>query len=269
MIVASLRPRPALPDLVRALPCRVTTRDAPAAQEALRSSGPELAVRQERQVEEERQAEVALTVAPVPRRTEMKPLSDKLHVVRMTVGPEFLAELEEVKAALSHQVPPGSTLEVLLRRCFRIALDACSRRRRGGKQRKPAVPAKHASGPVAEPPGRSAESGEAARVMDGDMRPRSRYVPVAVRREVWERDAGRCAFVGSNGKRCGSRERVELHHKVPFATGGEATAACLELRCNAHNLFEARLDFGDELMDRYTRRGRTAAAQELPLFRQT
>jgi hypothetical protein len=76
---------------------------------------------------------------------------------------------------------------------------------------------------------------------------------VAVRREVWERDGGRCAFVGSNGRRCGSRDRIEFHHRRPFAAGGEATVANCSLRCRIHNQYEARLDFGDQHMDRFSR----------------
>jgi hypothetical protein len=47
---------------------------------------------------------------------------------------------------------------------------------------------------------------------------RARYVPAAVRRAVWVRDEGRCAFVGANG-RCTERGFLELHHVEPFAAG--------------------------------------------------
>ncbi len=233
VLVASLRPRPALPDLIRALPSRETTGPEPAASpQAPLGSGAEPTHSQESQ------DILASPVSQAPRRAAVEPLDEKLHVIRMTVGPEFMAELEEVKAALSHQVPPGATLEVLLRRCFRVVLDASSKRRRGGMPRKKAAPEQQAPSPE---------------------KPRSRYIPVAVRREVWERDGGRCAFVGSSGKRCGSQDRLEFHHDgVPFARGGEPTAASIELRCRSHNLYEARLDFGDELMERFTRQGASA-----------
>jgi hypothetical protein len=35
-----------------------------------------------------------------------------------------------------------------------------------------------------------------------------------------------------------------LHHVVPVAAGGAADATNIELRCRAHNLYEAELFFG-------------------------
>jgi hypothetical protein len=65
-----------------------------------------------------------------------------------------------------------------------------------------------------------------------------------VRREVWRRDEGRCTFVGREG-RCGEMSFLEFHHVEPYATGGAATVANIQLRCRAHNAYEARLFFGD------------------------
>jgi 5-methylcytosine-specific restriction endonuclease McrA len=62
----------------------------------------------------------------------------------------------------------------------------------------------------------------------------SRHVPAAVRRAVWTRDNGQCAFVGTRG-RCTERGLPEFHHVVPFAEGGTATAENIQLRCRAHN----------------------------------
>jgi hypothetical protein len=60
---------------------------------------------------------------------------------------------------------------------------------------------------------------------------------------VWTRDEGRCAFVGAHG-RCTERGLLELHHLVPFADGGATDTANLQLRCRAHNAFEAEAWFG-------------------------
>lgn len=69
----------------------------------------------------------------------------------------------------------------------------------------------------------------------------SRDIPSAVMRQVWERDEGRCAHLGPNG-RCGATGFVEFHHVIPFALGGQATVENIELRCKAHNQHQARLD---------------------------
>ena len=68
--------------------------------------------------------------------------------------------------------------------------------------------------------------------------PKSRHIPAAVRRAVWQRDGGRCAFGGAQG-RCNETGFLEFHHVKPFADGGQASPANIELRCRAHNVYEA------------------------------
>lgn len=52
---------------------------------------------------------------------------------------------------------------------------------------------------------------------------RSRRIPARVKRAVWLRDGGRCAFVAPSGRRCTERAFLEFHHLEPYAIGGEAT----------------------------------------------
>jgi hypothetical protein len=56
----------------------------------------------------------------------------------------------------------------------------------------------------------------------------SRRIPEKVRIEVWRRDGGKCA-------RCGSREKFEYDHIVPFSKGGSNTARNVELLCESCN----------------------------------
>ena len=76
--------------------------------------------------------------------------------------------------------------------------------------------------------------------------PGARYIPSAVRRAVWKRDVGQCAFVGAEG-RCTERGFLEFHHIRPYAAGGATIAENLELRCRAHNLHEAEHYFSGRL----------------------
>jgi hypothetical protein len=86
----------------------------------------------------------------------------------------------------------------------------------------------------------------AARNPRADRAPRtgSRHIPSHVKRAVWIRDGGRCAFASRNGRRCGERAFLEFHHEEPYAIGGEATVHNISLRCRAHNVHEAELAFG-------------------------
>ena len=63
---------------------------------------------------------------------------------------------------------------------------------------------------------------------------RTRHIPAAVRREVWKRDQGRCAFT-SDSRRCTETSFLEFHHVAPYAAGGLAVVDNIQLRCRAHN----------------------------------
>jgi hypothetical protein len=71
----------------------------------------------------------------------------------------------------------------------------------------------------------------------------SRHIPAAVKRAVYQRDRGRCAFVGENGRRCDSRAFLQFHHHDPHRAGGAPTESNLSLRCGPHNRLEEKLRF--------------------------
>lgn len=87
----------------------------------------------------------------------------------------------------------------------------------------------------------------------------SRRIPAHVKREVWERDGGRCTFVGTDGHRCTSRERIEFDHRVPVTKGGAATVENVRLLCHAHNQHEAEQVLGEGFMK--AKRAWSAVAQ--------
>jgi hypothetical protein len=67
--------------------------------------------------------------------------------------------------------------------------------------------------------------------------------PAHVKRAVWARDGGQCAFAGPKG-RCSERSYLEFHHLVPRGHQGKGTLENIALRCRAHNVYEAELLFG-------------------------
>jgi len=63
-----------------------------------------------------------------------------------------------------------------------------------------------------------------------------RAIPAVVRRQVWQRDGGRCSYLDRRtGRRCNSRHRIEIDHILPYALGGGADPLNLRLLCRAHH----------------------------------
>jgi len=160
-----------------------------------------------------------VTQRPVaPQRAEIKPLTPDRSKVQCTVSLATHDKLRRVQDMLRHTIPDGD-LAAVLDRALTVLLAELSRTKCAATNRP--------------------RSTRAAR-----SHSRSRHIPSAIRRDVWGRDGGRCAFQGELG-RCAETGFLEFHHIVPYADGGEASAANLELRCRAHNQYEAVLWSGE------------------------
>ncbi len=142
----------------------------------------------------------------------------------MTVSKRFLAKLDAARDALSHS-HPGATTEVLLEAGLDLLL--ARHRKRRGVGAKPRADVRTAA------PGR---------------------ISAAAKREVWDRDGGRCQWPLEGGGICGSTLRLEYDHVVPRGKGGSSDAANLRLLCRFHNQFTARQVYGDDHMDRFAAR---------------
>ncbi len=92
---------------------------------------------------------------------------------------------------------------------------------------------------------------------------RTRHIPAAVERAVWMRDQGRCAFVDGKGRRCSATAWLEFHHLANWGRGAEHTIDQIELRCRAHNQYQAELDYGADFHRRAPAK-RTFAGTDQP-----
>jgi 5-methylcytosine-specific restriction endonuclease McrA len=198
LLVAALAPQPAMPDLFRKLPSSLREPH---------EQSPKVA-------SDARQVVLPLAVPPSPPPARIEPIAPELHVMRVTVGNDFKADLEAVRDELSHKMP-GARLEEILHECIRVTLETCRKRRRGTGKKTTSTP----------PP------------------PASRYNPAAVKHAVWARDEGKCTYVGPTGHQCNSTYLVQVHHIDPHGKGGPPTVENLTLRCQAHNLLAAEKDY--------------------------
>ena len=97
----------------------------------------------------------------------------------------------------------------------------------------------------------------------------SRHIPAAMRREVYERDGGRCTFQDPlTGRRCGTRHLLTFEHIQPYARGGEHAVEAMTLLCAAHNRLAADQVFGRDFMasrvERARRRRKSTVASDSP-----
>jgi 5-methylcytosine-specific restriction endonuclease McrA len=161
----------------------------------------------------------ATPAAPPEPRPRVAPLAPERFALHGTMGQSMHDKLRYAQALLSRSVPGGDVMQVLEQ-----GLDALIEQL---EQRRFAAT-------VRTRPRKSKANG--------------RYVPAEIRRTVCQRDGGRCTFVGNNGHRCESRERLEFDHVIPVARGGRTTAENLRQRCRAHNQFEAERVFGAGFM---------------------
>jgi hypothetical protein len=203
-VIAGCHPQPDVPALIRKLPTAARPR-------TLAETPPAQAAPT---------ATAAATlptvdVCPAARPPVIGPLAPERYKVQFTVTKGTYDKLRRVQDLMRHRIPNGDpaaifdrALTALLSELERAKLAAADRPR------------------ATRPPSTS-----------------SRHVPAAVRRAVWARDGGRCAFVGRNG-RCRETGFLEFHHVTPYAAGGETSVENLELRCRAHNAYEAEKYFG-------------------------
>jgi len=155
--------------------------------------------------------------APTPPRPLVLPLAPDRYRITFTASEDTTRKLELVQDLLRHAVPDGDPAEIMSRALDALLDDLLKK--------------KFALTDRPRPAGRSDENGDSA------------YIPAEVKRAVFIRDGGRCAFKGTHSG-CGERALLEFHHVIPRACGGQATVANIELRCRAHNGCEVDLWFG-------------------------
>lgn len=211
-IVARLSPRPDIAASVRRLPARIV--------------GPSPAVT----ASPDRAAAVGpATVPPTPvatvqtrldhppkAPTGIRPLAPERYRLQVTIGAQTLQKLRLAQNLLRHSIPSGDEASILDRALTLLLEDVAKKKFAATENPRPA-------------------RGTA---------PESRHIPAEVKRAVWLRDLGRCAFMGTSGRRCTEHGFLEFHHVRPFAVGGQASVANVQLRCRRHNDYEARVFFG-------------------------
>jgi hypothetical protein len=162
------------------------------------------------------------TAGPPPRPWEwqaMVPVAMDRVRIGFDAGLAVMRLIDRARQVLRHKYPEGR-LEDVVKEALEILLDRKDPQRRLTLKRAPVV-----------------------READAVPKPRflralttGRYIPAWVKRAVWERDAGRCAWRFEDGTICGSKDWIEYDHVRPFARGGRSdTPRNVRLLCRLHN----------------------------------
>ena len=158
----------------------------------------------------------------------VRPLGNGRYELKALIDAECQRGLEQLTGLLSH-VDPRMTVGQLVGRLVREALDRHDPSRR--RPRTGSRPAVSATSTAQTGPGCDGHAAPAPK-----SRASGRAIPAAVKREVWQRDGGRCRYVDPHtGRRCTSRHLLQIDHVLPYTLGGGSDPANLRLLCHAHH----------------------------------
>jgi hypothetical protein len=237
VLVARLAPQPPVRTIVRKLPDRNSSTPA----SATLSFGTAVPI-----PPPESTAPLAFvaSTAPAPRRDERRsqiaPLTEETFKFQFTASWACHEKFRQAQDLLRHRIPNGDVATI-----FEKALDVLIEQ---VKKERFAT-------------GRRARQ---ARTEDADG-PSSRHIPDPIKREVFERDCGRCTFTDEDGRRCGETGALEFDHLDGFARTRLHRADRIRLLCRAHNQHAAEKMYGRAFMERArTSVDRLAADPRIP-----
>ena len=172
---------------------------------------------------------------PVEHRAVISPLSADTFKIKFTASRTLRDKLRQAQDLLRHRIPNGDLAQV-----FEKALDTLiekvlkERFAVGRKSRRP--------------------------LPSGSVLSASREAPDAMKREVYERDQGRCAFVDEHGNRCPARGFLEFDHIEGYARTHAHDVNTSRLLCRVHNQLLAEKLYGRKFMERLRKKRKEAKA---------
>jgi len=207
---AEYAPRPDVPDMVRNLP-NATCAGASCVCDVKPAS--------------ERSENISCQDLSSPaRRDVVAPLSEQRVKFQFTGSEELRGKLDRARELLRHKYPHGKLEDIIDE-----ALDALLAKKDPEKK----MERKLIKSSSKHRPQKSSNS-------------QPRYIPQHVKDTVWQRDQGRCQYVGPDGRQCDERGGLEFDHIKPWAKGGSSNdSKNIRLLCRTHNQLAMRAIFGD------------------------
>jgi len=276
-MVARLWPLPPVPTSIRRLPECPVVKSAPVPlSRALWSSADPPLLPDEPRSASSSAREPREPAAPLrDQRPIIAPLSGETFRIQFTATREVRDKLQEAQNLLRHSVPDGD-LSTIIGRALDLLIEDVKKKRfaigrkarsgstesgktresgetpRGGEEPRMADESESAKKPqMTESADGSGElpAGEEPCPAEAPTEVASRHIPDAIKRAVYERDGGRCAFMDDQGRRCTATGAVEFDHIDGFARTWTHSVEGIRLLCRAHNQHAADQMYGREFME--------------------
>jgi len=170
-------------------------------------------------------AAAAVAAPREERRPVIAPLSADTFKIKFTGSRAFRDKLRQAQDLLRHRIPNGD-LEQIFEKGLDLLIAKVLKERFavGRKPRRESAP-----GPIVSA---------------------SHEPPDPMKREVYERDEGRCAFVDEHGNRCPETGFLEFDHVEGYARTHVHDAKTGRLLCRVHNQLLAEQLYGRKFMER-------------------
>jgi hypothetical protein len=177
-----------------------------------------------------------------------RPVSATQTEIRFVADEQLLNDLQRLKDLWAH-VEDDMSYSKLIQRMARLALEKCDplRQKRGRKGSEAQATSGGTPSPGTSLPAPEVKLPKEEVMQQEDAKHEDissqgpRFPSGNLRKEVWRRDQGMCAYEDPvTGKRCSTNYALQVDHIQPYCDGGVTVSHNLRLLCRAHNQHLAR-----------------------------
>ena len=192
---------------------------------------------------------VSFSSSPVVPFEKIRAVSRQDVEIKFTAKEEVLKKIQKLKALLAHRNPNLRLSELFDQLCD-LGIEKWDKS-------KPSAPKQTATIAQSSAPARAARQQKqvvqsnishslepVTKAQMSDLRSLAPMTKAQIKREVWQRDQGRCQI-------CNSQYAIEIDHKFPRALGGSDTKENLRLLCRSCNQRAAIEAFGLQKMEKH------------------
>ena len=161
----------------------------------------------------------------------VRPVTQDLVEIKVYLSSDDLKELNELRGLIAHQLKDGSNSE-LIKKLVSLSKEWVIQKK-----------TKTAAAENSEDLCCSASTIKTVNGEDGEAFeiPKNRYTPAKIKAFLFRRAELQCEIIDpKTQKRCSSKYKLEIDHKVPHSLGGSNAVDNLRVVCRVHNQYRTR-----------------------------